>query len=164
MVTVTPDKDKLFSEIKIPVPDNLTANNIKSGTVIAGIQGTYVSDGLPQLVDATKISNVNYVNNQSTLTTNNTGAYITVTNPTASNGKFVSECQLFITEEKTITNEDGSTSTQEVDTMVARKTGIGSTSNINFYANNWLVDSLPKTDTLKAQFLGEYFKPSSKYT
>lgn len=164
MVTVAPDKDKLFSEIKIPVPDNLTANNIKSGTVIAGIQGTYVSDGLPQLVNATKISNVNYVNNQSTLTTNNTGAYITVTNPTASNGKFVSECQLFITEEKTITNEDGSTSTQEVDTMVARKTGIGSTSNINFYANNWLVDSLPKTDTLKAQFLGEYFKPSSKYT
>lgn len=164
MITVIPDKDKLFSEIKIPVPDNLTANNIKSGTVIAGIQGTYVSDGLPQLVTATNISNVNYVNNQSTLTNNGTGAYITVTNPTASNGKFVSECQLFITEEKTITNEDGSTSTQQVDTMVARKTGIGSTSSINFYANNWLVDSLPKTDTLKAQFLGDYFKPSNKYT
>lgn len=163
VVTVTPEKDKLFNEVKIAVPQNLEAKNIKNGVVIAGIQGTYTSDGLPTLYAPTAISNLtNYNSTSYPLTSNNTGAYITVTNPTSSNGNFVTECQLYVTEEKDITNEDGSVTKETVETMVARKTGSSST--FYFYANDWLIeDCLYKADTLKAQFLGNYFKPSNKY-
>ena len=163
MVTIIPEDDKLFNEIKIPVPTNLEAKNIKNGILVAGIQGTYTSDGLPTLYPPTAISNLNYGNVTTyPLTSNNTGAYITVTNPTSNNGTFVNECQLFSVDEKEITNDDGTTTTQTIETMVARKTGSSST--FTFYANDWLTDNLTKKDTLKAQFLGNYFKPSNKYT
>ena len=163
MMTIIPEDDKLFNEIKIPVPTNLEAKNIKNGILIAGIQGTYTSDGLPILYAPTAISNLNYGNVTTyPLTSNNTGAYITVTNPTSNNGTFVNECQLFSVDEKEITNDDGTTTTQTIETMVARKTGSSST--FTFYANDWLTDNLIKKDTLKAQFLGNYFKPSNKYT
>ena len=44
-LTITPDKGELFSEVNIPVPENLEAKNIAKGTNIAGIDGEYIGNG-----------------------------------------------------------------------------------------------------------------------
>lgn len=156
---LTPREDELFSKVIIQQPQNLIPSNIKEGVVVAGITGTYRLSGLQTLSPPTAISDLT---NATSLSTSNYGAngYITVTNPTSSNGKFVTECQLFST--RTETNDDGESVT--IEELVARKTVSGSTSSIYFYAHDWIVDSWFKTNTLKAQFLANSFNPSTKFT
>ena len=152
-----PREDQLFSKVIIQKPENLIPSNIREGVVVAGIAGTYKLSGLPTLSAPTAISDITGM----TYTSGNDGAnaYITVTNPTSKNGVFVTECQLFATRTETI---DG-TATQ-VEELVARKSVSSGASSVTFYARDWIVDSWPKTKTLKAQFLGTYFNPSTKYT
>jgi hypothetical protein len=118
---------------------------------VAGILGTYKLSGLPKLNPPTGISNLNNVGSTSY------DAYLNVSNP--SNGNFVTKCQLFSPSTETI---DG----VEVTTykLVARKVVSGVTSNISFYATDWIVDYWPKTDTLRAIFLGDKFTSSDSYT
>lgn len=146
--TIIPEEDKLFSEVNISIPEGLEPDNIKSGVVIAGIQGTYVPEEYPLLSPPTAISSPTGYNGNSILTGPNTGMYLTVTNPTAKNGGFVTECQLFL---------------NDSEATAARKTSTSFGSSINFYANDWLVDSIAKQAELQGQFLGNYFKPSNKY-
>ena len=147
--TIIPEEDKLFNEVNISIPEGLEPDNIKSGVVIAGIQGTYVPEEYPLLSPPTVISSPTGYNGNSILTGPNTGMYLTVTNPTTKNGGFVNECQLFL---------------NDSEATAARKTSTSFGSSINFYANDWLVDSIGKQTELQGQFLGNYFKPSSKYT
>ena len=152
-----PREDQLFSKVIIQKPENLIPSNIREGVVVAGIAGTYKLSGLPTLSAPTAISDITSM----TYTQGNDGAnaYITISNPTSKNGVFVNECQLFATRTETI---DG-TATQ-VEELVARKSVSSGASSVTFYARDWIVDSWPKTRTLKAQFLGTYFNPSTKYT
>lgn len=152
-----PREDQLFSKVIVQKPENLIPSNIREGVVVAGIAGTYKLSGLPTLSAPTAISDITNM----TFTSGNDGAnaYIKVSNPTSKNGVFVNECQLFATRTETI---DG-TQTQ-VEELVARKSVGSGVSSVSFYARDWIVDSWPKTRTLKAQFLGTYFNPSTKYT
>lgn len=145
-----PKEDLLFNKVIIPPPNNLIASNIKDGVVIAGIVGTYKLDGLPKLNAPSAISNLN------SLTSNNTSGYLTVTSPT-SNGYFATECQLYAEQETP--GENGETIINDI--LVATKK-ITSGNTFTFYASDWLVDSWPKTSTLKAQLLGNQFNTSNK--
>ena len=146
-----PVEDYLFNKIIIPPPNNLIASNIKEGVSIAGIVGTYKLNGLPKLKAPSSISNLN------SLTSNNTSGYLTVTSPT-SNGYFATECQLYAEQETP--GENGETIINDV--LVATKK-ITSGYTFTFYASDWLVDSWPKTSTLKAQLLGNQFNTSDKF-
>lgn len=160
-----PDTDRLFDKVIIKQPDNLIGENIRKGVIVAGIEGTYTLEGLPTLNIPTGITNLQY----SDATTRplygggNNGAYLYVSNP-STNGAFVKQCQLFIEQTDTITNEDGTTTTVTTNIPVATKDVSGVTSTIHFYADDWKITNLSKTSTLKAQFLGTYFNPSSLKT
>lgn len=151
-VELVPDTDKLFSKVIIQRPPNLISSNIKEGVSIAGVLGTYKLSGLPKLNKPTGISNLSNVG------TTAYDAYLYVSNP-SSNGNFVTECQLFSPSTETI---DGVETTTYK--LVAKKTVSGVTSSINFYATDWIVDYWPKTDTLRAVFLGNKFTSSDSYT
>ena len=51
---VSPDSGYALSQATVTAPDNLTAENIKSGVSIAGVTGTYEGGGSGQLDDRTK--------------------------------------------------------------------------------------------------------------
>lgn len=160
---LVPDTDKLFDKVIIRQPDNLIGENIRKGVIVAGIEGTYTLEGLPTLYPPTGISNLQ--NGDSTSYplysgAEGNGARIYVTNPTT-NGYFAKQCQLFIVQTETVTNEDGTTSTIETNIPVAIKNVTQGNSYIYFYAKDWIINSLSKTSTLRAQFLGTYFNPST---
>ncbi len=48
-MVVKPDREKLFSKVNIPLPENFTAENIKKDVVIAGITGTAQGNKPPVL-------------------------------------------------------------------------------------------------------------------
>lgn len=152
-MTLTPTIDRLFEKVIIKQPSSLIAGNIKEGVQIAGVTGSYSADALPTLYAPTAISNLNSGDGTVNITGDNTGAYISVTNPYTKNGYFVNKCQLFI--------EDSET---KEDIVVAEKAVSGNPSAIYFYANDWLISSLTKEKTIKAKFFGNYFKPSSLFT
>lgn len=156
-----PDTDRLFDKVIIKQPDNLIGENIRKGIIIAGIEGTYTLEGLPTLYSPTGITNLQYsdVTTRPLYGGGSNGAYLYVSNP-STNGAFVKQCQLFIEQTDTITNEDGTTTTVTTNIPVATKDVSGVTSAIYFYADDWKITNLSKTSTLKAQFLGTYFNPS----
>ena len=43
--TLTPSAGKVFSSVTLTKPANLTADNIKKGVIICGIEGTYEAAG-----------------------------------------------------------------------------------------------------------------------
>lgn len=158
-----PDTDRLFDKVIIRQPDNLIEENIRKGVIVAGIEGTYTLEGLPTLYPPTEISNLQ--NGDSTgyplyNGAEGNGARIYVTNPTT-NGYFAKQCQLFIVQTETVTNEDGTTSTIETNIPVAIKNVTQGSSYVYFYAKDWIINSLGKTSTLRAQFFGTYFNPST---
>lgn len=160
-----PDTDRLFDKVIIKQPDNLIGENVRKGVIVAGIEGTYTLEGLPTLNIPTGITNLQYsdVTTRPLYGGGNNGAYLYVSNP-STNGAFVKQCQLFIEQTDTITNEDGTTTTVTTNIPVATKDVSGVTSAIYFYADDWKITNLSKTSTLKAQFLGTYFNPSSLKT
>ena len=160
-----PNTDRLFDKVIIKQPDNLIGENIRKGIIVAGIEGTYTLEGLPTLNMPTGITNLQYsdVTTRPLYGGGNNGAYLYVSNP-STNGAFVKQCQLFIEQTDTITNEDGTTTTVTTNIPVATKDVSGVTSAIYFYADDWKITNLSKISTLKAQFLGTYFNPSSLKT
>lgn len=162
---LVPTVDKLFDKVIIKQPDNLIGENIRKGILIAGVEGTYTLEGLPTLYSPTGITNLQYsdVTTRPLYGGGNNGAYLYVSNP-STNGAFVKQCQLFIEQTDTVTNEDGTTTTVTTNIPVAIKDVSGVTSAIYFYADDWKITNLSKTGTLKAQFLGTYFNPSTLKT
>ena len=162
---LVPTVDRLFDKVIIKQPDNLIGENIRKGILIAGVEGTYTLEGLPTLYSPTRITNLQYsdVTTRPLYGGGNNGAYLYVSNP-STNGAFVKQCQLFIEQTDTITNEDGTTTTVTTNIPVATKDVNGVTSTIYFYADDWKITNLSKTGTLKAQFLGTYFNPSTLKT
>ena len=157
---IIPEQLKLFEKVIILQPNNLTSANIKQGVTIAGIEGSYALEGLPSLYAPSALNNLtNWDSTNYPLTTGDEGqgAYLSVTNP-ASNGYFAKTCQLFAVETNSATGETR-------DIPVAEKAVTQGNSTVKFYAKDWIVDSLPKSNTLKAQFFGDgKFLPSSKIT
>lgn len=149
---LVPDTDRLFSKVIIQKPSSLISSNIKEGVSIAGILGTYKLSGLPKLNKPTNISNLNSLGSTSS------NAYLYVSNP-ATNGNFVTECQLFSPSTEVIDGVEVTTNK-----LVARKAVSGSASSIYFYAEDWIVDYWPKTKTLIASFLGDKFTTSDSHT
>lgn len=157
---IVPEQLKLFEKVIILQPNNLTSANIKQGVTIAGVEGSYALEGLPSLYAPSALNNLtNWDSTSYPLTTGDEGqgAYLSVTNP-ASNGYFAKTCQLFAVETNSATGE-------KRDIPVAEKAVTQGSSTVKFYAKDWIVDSLPKSNTLKAQFFGDSkFLPSSKIT
>ena len=162
-----PTQLRLFDKVVVYQPNNLVAENIKKGITIAGVEGSYELEGLPSLYAPTAISNITNVDSTSYPLTSGIegqGAYISVTN-SVSNGYFATTCQLFAIQNEQIQNEDGTTSTITKEIPVAVKKVTQGDSIIKFYAKDWIVDDLTKTNTLKAQFFGgNTFLPSPKIT